>query len=165
LVGAVLGVIVGLPLARPAIWFARQAKGTLDATSGRALFGVGVWLFVPVGISALIALLAAAAAREASAATLACLAVTPCVAAFGAILGARLAWRRSRWIATIRRGEDPRFRVRPAEAADAALPSLDAAKQQEADVLEEILVSGEADPYRATELVEPVALMGKSTRG
>lgn len=158
-VGAVLGLLVGLPLARPAVWFVRQAKGTLDATSGRALFGVGVWLFVPVAISALPGLVTVLVGRQAGPALLLCVLVTPCLAVLGAIFGARLAWRRSRWLASVRRGDDPAFRVRPAGVADGGLPSLEAASRKDGDVLEAIVSTGDADPYRAVELVQPIARM------
>jgi hypothetical protein len=161
-VGAFVGSIVGLALARPAIWVARRARGTRDAGSGRALFGVGVWLFVPAAISATMATFALLTSRSVDSPLVACSIAAPCLATLAAIVGGALLWRRSRWIEAVRRGEVPGYRIRSAEAADGVLPGLDAALRQNDGVLEEVVATGDNDPYRGGgDVVQPIARVNR----
>jgi hypothetical protein len=156
--GAFVGSLVGLALARPAMWVARRAHGTRDVSSGRALFGVGVWLFVPAAISAMMATFALLASRRLDLPLVAWSIAAPSLATLGAVLGAGLLWRRSRWIEAVRRGEVPGYRIRSAEEADPALPGLEAPVRPDHGVLEEVVATGDNDPYRGGgDVVQPIA--------
>jgi hypothetical protein len=145
----IVGALVGLTLARPALWAADRSTGSLETSSGRVLFGVGVWLFVPVTISTAFAAFAALVNPARSGLLLLSL-ISPLASAMATVAGLGLLLRRQRWIAAVKRGVVPGYRVRIGAPVDfAGLPALEAVPQQQDDgVLEELVSINEADPYR-----------------
>lgn len=156
-VGGVVGGLVGLALARPAMWVTGDARASRDAGSGRALFGVGVWLLIPAALSAFLSVLAYLVRSEETSPLLVVSWAAPVVATLAALSGVILLFLRGRWIDAVRRGAVPGYRIRVAAPNDAALPGLEAVERQPDGVLEAVMGGDDAAPYRGGALAEPIA--------
>jgi hypothetical protein len=165
--GLLIGALLGLVLARPAMWLAEKTRsGSLESMGGRALFGIGTWMLVPPFVGAVFMACAATFRSfhyflEDGSLTkiIVGLAILPPIAIVAMLAGTGLLAYRKRWLAAVKKGDVPRYRVRPVMESDATLPALEAqgSDEEEAAVLEEVVTYADVDPYRAADLKKPLA--------